>query len=212
MKRILLGLSVISAMSHCLMSEAGEGGEGAAGVDTPKGAAIRPDLTNYQTAKSASGSSTKICGDAVSLALAGATLDETYAFVADVVGITEDVLRGKYSASNVGQQRMFLGNLIRGGMASKEAEKAARIESAFSEKVTDFRVALDARQAEAAKLADAEKQRKADEKAKVQAGLKAEREKKAADAKAEREKKAADAKAAKPAPAPKAPKEPAQPK
>ncbi|MNO50330.1 hypothetical protein D3C76_407020 [compost metagenome] len=199
-------------MKRILMNEVDE--SGAAGEAAPKGAAIRPDLTNYQTAKSATGSSTKICGDAVSIALVGATLDETYAFVADVVGITEDVLRDKYSASNVGQQRMFLGNLIRGGMASKDATKAARIETAFSEKVADFRVALDERLAQAATAREAEKAAKAEAAQKVKDDLKAEREAKAAEAKAKRETAAAEkaaAKPAKPEKAPKAPKEPAQP-
>lgn len=205
MKRTFLfaGLSMAAA----LMAEAGEGND-LGGAAAPKGAAIRPNTENYQTAKSASGSTTKHSGDAVAIALVGATLDETYAFVSKIVGVAEDVLREKYGNANVGQQRMFLGNLIRGGMATKDAEKAARIESAFAEHVTEFRVAIDARQEEAARLAAEEKQKKADEKAKIQADLKAEREKKAADAKLAREKAAEEKKAPK---APKAPKEPAQP-
>lgn len=156
------GLAHLGLMSTLLRSEVDDSGE--AGAAAPKGAAIRPDLTNYQTAKSASGSITKHSGDAVAVALVGATLDETYGFVSGVVGITEDVLRAKYGQSNVGQQRMFLGNLIRGGMASKEEGKADRIRVAFEANVTGFRVAIDARQAEAATAAEAERKRKADEK------------------------------------------------
>lgn len=206
MKRTFL-FAGLSLMTHVLMAEAGEGGEGAAATERTT-AAIRPDLTGYQTAKSASGSSTKICGDAVSVALVGATLDETYAFVSKVVGIEEQVLRDKYSASNVGQQRMFLGNLIRGGMAAKDTAKAERIETAFSENVAEFRVALDARVAEATRVAAEEKASKDAAKQKVKDDLKAEREakaKKTADDKAAAK---ATAEAAKPA---KAPKTPAQP-
>lgn len=212
MKRTMLAFSAM-AMAHILMSEAGEGGEGAAGTEAPKGAAIRPDLTSYQTAKSASGSTTKHSGDAVALALVGATLDETYAFVSKVVGIEEQVLRDKYSASNVGQQRMFLGNLIRGGMNGKDAAKAERIETAFSENLAEFRVAIDKRQVTAAAALAEEKAKKEADKQKIKDDLKAERD---AKAKAAADKKAADAEAKKsaaadPKPA-KAPKEPAQPK
>jgi hypothetical protein len=210
MKRTFLfaGLSMLPGI--IFMAEAGEGND-LGGAAAPKGAAIRPNTDNYQTAKSASGSTTKHSGDAVAVALVGATLEETYGFVSKIVGVAEDVLREKYGNANVGQQRMFLGNLIRGGMATKDAEKAARIESAFAENVTEFRVAIDARQEESAKLLAEEKQKKADEKAKIQADLKAEREKKAADAKLARETAAAEKAAAKPAKVPAAPKEPKQP-
>lgn len=197
------------------MTEVNENVEGA-----PKGAAIRPDLTNYQTAKSASGSTTKHSGDAVAVALVGATLDETYGFVANVVGIAEDVLRAKYGQSNVGQQRMFLGNLIRGGMASKDEAKSKRIEEAFNLQVNDFRVAIDARlQADAAER-EAEIKRKADEREALKAARKEASEKAAAQRKADAEanrklkadNKAAEKKAADEAKtAAKAPKEPATP-
>lgn len=205
MKRTFLfaGLSMAAA----LMAEAGDGND-LGGAAAPKGAAIRPNTDNYQTAKSASGSTTKHSGDSVAVALVGATLDETYAFVSKIVGVAEDVLREKYGNANVGQQRMFLGNLIRGGMATKDAEKAARIESAFAEHVTEFRVAIDARQEETARLAAEEKARKDAEKQAIKDNLAKEKAQKAADAKAAREAKALADKAAK---APKAPKEPAQP-
>ena len=206
MKRILLGL----ICSHVFMTQAGEGND-LGGAAAPKGAAIRPNTDNYQTAKSASGSTTKHSGDAVAVALVGATLDETYGFVAKVVGVAEDVLREKYGNANVGQQRMFLGNLIRGGMATKDAEKAARIESAFAENVTEFRVAIDARQEETARKDAEEKARKDAEKQAIKDNLAKEREQKQADAKAAREKAAQEKKDAKPAKAPTAPKEPSKP-
>jgi len=209
MRSILLMSALGLAACGVYRSEVDESGEPGAAV--AKGAAIRPDLTNYQTAKSASGSTTKHSGDAVAVALVGATLDETYGFVSGVVGIGEDVLRAKYGNANVGQQRMFLGNLIRGGMASKEEGKAARIEAAFSAAVADFRVAIDARQATAAEEAAEAKRLKLEEKAGLDAQRKAQKEAdKLADKQAKADAKAAKD-AAKPAKPAKAPAEPAQP-
>lgn len=197
MKRILI-LGAFGAMSHVLMNEMAEGGEGAAAAPARTTAQIRPDTTGYQTAKSASGSSTKICGDEVSLALVGATLGETYSFVAGVVGISVEDLQAKYGARNPGQQRMFLGNLIRGAFAGKDQEKAARVRAAFEEETPAFRVAIDARlktaaeeltkTREAAKAkreqdAAAAKQKKLDEKV---AAKKLADEKKAANAEAKK--------------------------
>lgn len=216
-------------MGARLFNEATEGGEGSAGTEGTNnpaaegtGTRIRPDLAGYQTSKSASGSSTKICGDTTSLALAGAELDETYAFVAKVTGVAEDVLRSKYSASNPGQQRMFLGNLIRPAMADakspmKDADKAKRIQEAFAAALPDFRKGIDARLAEAAKAVEAEKARKAQEK--VDAKAKKDAEKAANKAKpadttaaGPNDKGAAKAESKPAAARPAAPKAPAQPK
>lgn len=222
--RSILIISALGLMAgHCMLrSELDESGE--PGAAAPKGAAIRPDLTNYQTAKSASGSTTKHSGDAVAVALVGATLNETYGFVSNVVGIAEDVLREKYGKSNVGQQRMFLGNLIRGGMVSKEEGKADRIKNSFELNVADFRVAIDARLAKDAEERAAEVKRKADEKEAKKAEAKAARdaaaEQRKADALAAKQLKEDNAKAEKAAKAEadkaakakaKAPKEPATP-
>lgn len=201
MKTLMIGSAMsIALLGARYMNEIGEGGEGSASTKTT----IRPNLEGYQTSKSASGSTSKICGDAVSLALVGATLDETYGFVAKVVSIDESVLRAKYGARNVGQQRMFLGNLIRGAIAGKDTEKAARIQAAFDasvpelRKVVDIRVAADV--AAAAKI-KADKKTAA-EQAKVDA--KAKKDQAAADKKANAQL-AADSKAAVKPAAPKAP-------
>lgn len=213
MNRSLMISALTLGMGHVFMNQAGEGGEGAASVAT-SGTRIRPDLAGYQSAKSASGSTTKICGDAVSLALVGATLDEAYVFVSDVVDIPVQALKDKYSARNVGQQRMFLGNLIRGGLAGKDKDKAARIQANFDAKLGDFRKVVDARMAEAQKEREAEAKRKADEKAKKEADAKAKKEADAAAKKEAAEKAKSEAKPAtgaapvKQAAAPKAPAQP----
>lgn len=75
---------------------------------------IRPDTSTYVK----SGQSLH-CGDEVAQALDGATLDEVYA-VAKEMGIDKD-----YSGHNAGQQRMFLGNAIRGAI-SKGRKAAAK--------------------------------------------------------------------------------------
>ena|SRR5690554_7369037 len=130
------------AFTAPLMSEFVEGSDLGGGTTVR----IRPDLTNYHTAKSASGSSTKICGDEVSLALVGATLDEAYDFVSKVVGVAEADLRGKYGDKNPGQQRMFLGNLIRGAYNGKDKERAARVKANFDAELADFREMIDMRE------------------------------------------------------------------
>jgi hypothetical protein len=199
MKRFLF---LTSALAHVLMSAQTEGGEGAAPAPAPAaptdGTKIRPNLEGYQTAKSAGGSSTKICGDKVSLALLGATLDESYGFVAEVTATPEADLRAKYGDKNPGQQRMFLGNLIRGASQSKDAEKKARIEAAFDKALPAFREKIDTRLAAVAKEKEEAKAAKAKER--QDAKDKAAAEKKAAADKRAKEladKKEADAAKAK---------------
>lgn len=181
MKRTFL----FSALSAVLMSAATEGGEGSAAAapaavdrDTAK---IRPNLEGYQTVKSASGSSTKICGDEVSKALLGATLDEAYVFVSGVVEVPEADLRAKYGSRNLGQQRMFLGNLIRGAFAGKDAEKASRVSKAFEAALPAFRESVDGRLQTIADELKAQKEEKlaAKQKAKDEAKAKAEADKEA---------------------------------
>lgn len=191
-KSVLFSLAALACTMSAVGDEAGSPA-GASEATATDGTKIRPNMEKYQTAKSAGGSSTKICGDEVSLALLGATLDEAYGFVATVTNTAEAVLRDKYGSKNPGQQRMFLGNLIRGASQSKDAEKKARVEAAFREALPAFREAIDARLAVAAQTKADEKaakeKLKADAKAKKEADAKAEKE---ARAKAALEKKAAD--------------------
>lgn len=197
-KSMILG----SALAHLLMTavadEAGSSSGATATETNTDGTKIRPNMENYQTAKSAGGSSTKICGDEVSLALLGATLDEAYGFVATVTNTAEAVLREKYGTKNPGQQRMFLGNLIRGASQSKDAEKKARVEAAFKEALPAFRTSIDARLAVAAEARQEELDLKAAAKQKIKddkaAQKKLDQDKRAADALAKK-KQADDAKA-----------------
>lgn len=183
------------------------------------GTTIRPDVSRYQNVRAASGATSKICGDEVSVLLAGAALDEVYSFVSGVVGIDESDLRSKYGDKNPGQQRMFLGNLVRGGLNGKNEEKAERIRNNINQLHVSFRAGVDARLKEAEAQKEAEAKAKAEAKEAAKAAKEAERKAKA-EAKAAAKREAAEAKAAakaaapKPkAPAPKvaAPKAPAQP-
>lgn len=213
MHKLLIG-SAMSLLGHVYMNAEGAAEAPAA---TGTGIRIRPDLSNYQTAKSASGSSTKICGDEISVALVGATLDETYGFVAGVIEVPEAELRAKYAERNPGQQRMFLGNLIRGAYAGKDKERAARVKSQFDKNVGEFRKGVDERLstvvAEAEKLkAEAKAKRDAEkEEAKAKRDAeKAEKAKVAAAAKEQAQKEKL-AKQLTEKSKPKAPKEPGQP-
>lgn len=192
--------TTLIGLSHVLMSaEVGAaGGTTEAAPATPatsSGTKIRPNTGDYKTVKTPNGSSTKICGDEVSLALVGATLDETYGFVSKVVGTPEAELRTKYGDKNLGQQRMFLGNLIRGASQSKDAEKKARVEAAFKQHLASFRENIDVRMKAESEAKQAQKDAKAKEKADAKA--KADADKKAAAEK--RAKEAAEKKAAAPA-------------
>jgi len=199
MKTILI-CGALSAMSAHFMSQVADEAGSASGAADASGTKIRPNMENYQTTKSASGSSTKICGDAVSVALIGATLDETYGFVAAVVGTPESDLRAKYGDKNHGQQRMFLGNLIRGASASKDAEKKARVEASFAAELPAFRAVIDGRLAAANELKLKEKADKAAAAQKVKDDKAAEKlanaEKREAEAKAKKEAAKATAKPA----------------
>lgn len=74
---------------------------------------IKPDVSKYIDAKSASGSKSKNCGDTVALGLQGMTLGEVQE-VAKGLGCLKD-----YPNANPGQVRMFLGNAIRGAVRAK---------------------------------------------------------------------------------------------
>jgi hypothetical protein len=79
---------------------------------------------NYVSAKSASGSKSKHNGDVVATALAGQDIDAVYGIAGEMLDTDVDALREKYAHLNVGQQRMNLGNRIRGAVnrMTKKAE------------------------------------------------------------------------------------------
>ena len=70
----------------------------------------------YVSAKSASGSASKHNGDAVASALVSQSIDNVLAIAAEVTSIAVDELKAKYAHLNIGQQRMNLGNRIRGAV------------------------------------------------------------------------------------------------
>lgn len=81
--------------------------------------------SNYVDAKSASGAKTKNNGDLVATTLAGRPLDQVLAIAAEMTDVPADELEAKYAHLNIGQQRMNLGNRIRGAVnkMTKAAEK-----------------------------------------------------------------------------------------
>lgn len=149
---------------------------------------IAADVSKYQKSKSASGSTSLNNGDRVAAAMDGLTLDEAYQLAAEVTTTSEAELRAKYAHLNVGQQRMNVGNRIRGALnkldkaydsakdAGKEPESVSG--SVYLETlVGPYRDAVEARAAEAAAVKaqkDAERQAKADAKAANSAELVAE--------------------------------------
>lgn len=146
---------------------------------------IAPSTEKYQKAKSASGSMSMNNGDRVAVALVGLALAEVYELAAEIVTaeakpVAVADLQAKYAHLNDGQQRMNLGNRIRGTLnridKNYDAAKAKGEEPGLSGDtylatlVEPFRQAADSRRA----AAEAEK-----------AAKQAEREEKAAAEKAE---------------------------
>lgn len=91
---------------------------------------IRANTERYQRAKAASGAMSQHNGDVVAQTLAGLPLESVLA-IANTMTSTD--LTGKYAHLNVGQQRMNLGNRIRGAVAkiNKSIEKAKDALAAF---------------------------------------------------------------------------------
>lgn len=132
---------------------------------------VRPDVTKYQAARSASGAKSLHNGDPVAVALEGATVDEIYALASEGIQVPEDELRAKYSKLNDGMQRMNLGNRLRGIVNKLNKEKDGSGEKWIKSLASGLRQTVDARVKEAAKAkAAAEKERaaKAAEKAKAE--------------------------------------------
>lgn len=96
---------------------------------------IRANTEKYQRAKAASGAMSQHNGDAVAQTLAGLPLESVLA-IANKMTSTD--LSAKYTHLNVGQQRMNLGNRIRGAVSkiNKSIEKAKDALTAF-EALTD---------------------------------------------------------------------------
>ena len=69
---------------------------------------------DYQPCVAASGKKSKDNNDAVAQELRGQTLDFAYERAAEYLQVSEDSLRAQYNHLNPGQQRMCLGNRIRG--------------------------------------------------------------------------------------------------
>lgn len=85
---------------------------------------IKVDPSRYQKAKSASGNVSRNNGDAVATALAGQPLENVYGIASEMCDTAKEDLEQKYAHLNPGQQRMNLGNKIRGAVnrMDKKAE------------------------------------------------------------------------------------------
>lgn len=130
---------------------------------------IKPKLENYVGGVSGSGKRTKNCGDDIAQALDGFTLEEVQSVASKMRDIPVKELAAKYEHLNIGQQRMNLGNLIRGAVA--KLDKAHDKDKAVVPGLKTLKINCD-----------------------VFAGAVAKRTKAAAEAKADREKKAEVAK------------------
>lgn len=134
------------------------------------GARIALPVENMTRTKSASGSVSFHCGDAVAKALNGLSLPHVKTLAADALAI--DVT--KYDHLNPGQQRMTLGNVIRNMLRRDES-----LVSSFSDVLARVQVANDEdgrEQREAAAAAKAEKEllKAQNEEARAQAKIEAE--------------------------------------
>tara|TARA_R110000744_G_C19371646_1_gene562767 strand:+ start:6349 stop:6795 length:447 start_codon:yes stop_codon:yes gene_type:complete len=82
--------------------------------ETTKSGLARAADYDYEPCTAASGKKSKDNNDGVAQELRGQTLDFAYTRAAEYLEKTETDLRSRYNHLNPGQQRMCLGNLIRG--------------------------------------------------------------------------------------------------
>lgn len=90
---------------------------------------IKKYVKNYETVLASSGKKSKDSGDRVAVELRGLTLDAVYGVVATALDTDVEALVAKYCHLNEGQQRMCLGNRLRGLYRRQEAEAEAAAEA-----------------------------------------------------------------------------------
>jgi hypothetical protein len=151
---------------------------------------ITIDTESYENGVSGAGSKTKHNGDPVAIALNGLTIEESAVIAGTLMGVPADEMQAKYAHLNVGQQRMNLGNRIRGAVAklnkAKDAVEGAG-EAALSA-ASKVPQANAAKRAESAKKAAEAKKKLAEDTATAKAAEKAAKAEAAAKAKAKADK------------------------
>lgn len=133
---------------------------------------IRPDTSEYESARTAKGGKSMHNGDPVATALQGATLDEVYELVSEALDVGEKELRERYVHLNPGQQRMNLGNRLRGVMNKMDKEKDGSGSKYVTQLSSGVRAAVKGREKERdteAKAKEKEKAAKVKEKAAAEA-------------------------------------------
>jgi hypothetical protein len=142
---------------------------------------IKPKLENYTNGVSGSGKRTKNCGDDIAQALDGFTLEEVQKVASQMRDIPVKDLSEKYAHLNIGQQRMNLGNLIRGAVA--KLDKAHDKDKAVVPGLKTLQVQCGAFAGAVAKRQKAAATAKADREAKAAENAKAKAAKEKATAK-----------------------------
>lgn len=84
---------------------------------------IREYAKHYETCLAASGKKSKDNGDQVAHMLRGKTLEEVYTIASDMMDVEFEDLVARYAHLNDGQQRMCVGNRLRGYIRKLEAEE-----------------------------------------------------------------------------------------
>ena len=151
---------------------------------------IEIETNNYVKGKGPSGGTTFYNGDAVATNLAGLPLEAVYSVASQALSTPVEDLQAKYRHLNPGQQRMNLGNRLRGLVQKVDKANAANEEAGPSgaEMLADIaKPFLEAAAAEI-KEAEAARQKAAEEKAAEKARKEAEK----AEAKAAKEAAAAE--------------------
>ena len=87
---------------------------------------VKDYIDKYDVVIAASGKKSRDAGDKVAKELRGMTLADVYKRASSILDVSEEKLMAKYTHLNEGQQRMCLGNRIRGHYrrAAKEADEA----------------------------------------------------------------------------------------
>jgi hypothetical protein len=96
-------------------------------LDTPKGVLALARSVEYrvtlQKTTTATGNKSLDNGDSVALLLRGADLETVYQIGARELGVSVAELKTKYAHLNPGQQRMNVGNRVRGAIKKREARQ-----------------------------------------------------------------------------------------
>lgn len=121
--------NVVAEIAAVIAEVQAEAHDTATPLNAPKGVLALARSADYratlQPTTSATGNKSYDNGDNVATLLRGSDLETVYAIGARELGVTVTELKAKYAHLNPGQQRMNVGNRIRGAINKRAAKQQA---------------------------------------------------------------------------------------